>query len=129
MIRRPPRSTRTDTLFPYTTLFRSKPAPAPRRSLKSLEAGLALYPHFQRHISLSGPVAAAQVQAISEATGFQERQIRTLGPRFRVHPVAETLAPKPLGPAVGSPRVLPQGRAALDTLIDRIARQVVTHPH
>src|SRR3546814_6059540 len=28
MIRRPRRSTRTDTLFPYTTLFRS---PAPRR--------------------------------------------------------------------------------------------------
>src|SRR3546814_13516139 len=27
MIRRPPRSTRTDTLFPYTTLFRSPPAP------------------------------------------------------------------------------------------------------
>src|SRR3546814_14645702 len=26
MIRRPPRSTRTDTLFPYTTLFRSKGA-------------------------------------------------------------------------------------------------------
>src|SRR3546814_11674840 len=25
MIRRPPRSTRTDTLFPYTTLFRSPP--------------------------------------------------------------------------------------------------------
>src|SRR3546814_17181149 len=24
MMRRPPRSTRTDTLFPYTTLFRSK---------------------------------------------------------------------------------------------------------
>src|SRR3546814_2812477 len=34
MIRRPPRSTRTDTLFPYTTLFRSglsmlAPPPAP----------------------------------------------------------------------------------------------------
>src|SRR3546814_12470381 len=26
MLRRPPRSTRTDTLFPYTTLFRSVPA-------------------------------------------------------------------------------------------------------
>src|SRR3546814_5053170 len=25
MIRRPPRATRTDTLFPYTTLFRSRP--------------------------------------------------------------------------------------------------------
>src|SRR3546814_1418398 len=28
MIRRPPRSTRTDTLFPYTTLFRSTNPPA-----------------------------------------------------------------------------------------------------
>src|SRR3546814_7708515 len=28
MIRRPPRSTRTDTLFPYTTLFRSKTEPS-----------------------------------------------------------------------------------------------------
>src|SRR3546814_1107155 len=28
MIRRPPRSTRTDTLFPYTTLFRSPPSPS-----------------------------------------------------------------------------------------------------
>src|SRR3546814_4920681 len=27
MIRRPPRSTRTDTLFPYTTLFRSSRSP------------------------------------------------------------------------------------------------------
>src|SRR3546814_13089182 len=32
MIRRPPRSTRTDTLFPYTTLFRSDPGSARCRS-------------------------------------------------------------------------------------------------
>src|SRR3546814_1734355 len=31
MIRRPPRSTRTDTLFPYTTLFRSKFSRSRRR--------------------------------------------------------------------------------------------------
>src|SRR3546814_16540093 len=31
MIRRPPRSTRTDTLFPYTTLFRSSLIQAPGR--------------------------------------------------------------------------------------------------
>src|SRR3546814_15530773 len=31
MIRRPPRSTRTDTLFPYTTLFRSPATGDPRR--------------------------------------------------------------------------------------------------
>src|SRR3546814_9383379 len=35
MIRPPPRSTRTDTLFPYTTLFRSErpPRPASRRAV------------------------------------------------------------------------------------------------
>src|SRR3546814_10377237 len=33
MIRRPPRSTRTDTLFPYTTLFRSFRTPLPDWSL------------------------------------------------------------------------------------------------
>src|SRR3546814_20001987 len=37
MIRRPPRSTRTDTLFPYTTLFRS----------------LRLVPQMRRHIGLA----------------------------------------------------------------------------
>src|SRR3546814_3676807 len=41
MIQRPPRSTRTDTLFPYTTLFRSSPqttdpsADAPRSRRRS----------------------------------------------------------------------------------------------
>src|SRR3546814_3112128 len=33
MIRRPPRSTRTDTLFPYTTLFRSPGRARPARPL------------------------------------------------------------------------------------------------
>src|SRR3546814_9880652 len=33
MIRRPPISTRTDTLFPYTTLFRSFAAPEDRHPL------------------------------------------------------------------------------------------------
>src|SRR3546814_1477183 len=34
MIRRPPRSTRTDTLFPYTTLFRSRDHPRrPRQAV------------------------------------------------------------------------------------------------
>src|SRR3546814_11925943 len=32
MIRRPPRSTRTDTLFPYTTLFRSRRTDHARRT-------------------------------------------------------------------------------------------------
>src|SRR3546814_17262379 len=41
MIRRPPRSTRTDTLFPYTTLFRSEGGNVAR-----LESGKLLHGPF-----------------------------------------------------------------------------------
>src|SRR3546814_5867480 len=47
MIRRPPRSTRTDTLFPYTTLFRSRGADDERRDeeyRRALPAGNGLRP-------------------------------------------------------------------------------------
>src|SRR3546814_2555664 len=37
MIRRPPRSTRTDTLFPYTTLFRSRDLPFLESALGELQ--------------------------------------------------------------------------------------------
>src|SRR3546814_8547262 len=52
MIRRPPRSTRTDTLFPYTTLFRSAGKPllfvvnaATPRAKITYEAAIALSQH------------------------------------------------------------------------------------
>src|SRR3546814_18542120 len=47
MIRRPPRSTRTDTLFPYTTLFRSRV-----NDLPSI-AGTTQYQHPTGHPSLA----------------------------------------------------------------------------
>src|SRR3546814_375744 len=40
MIRRPPRSTRTDTLFPYTTLFRSSYGRVPTHVRHSFQLGL-----------------------------------------------------------------------------------------
>src|SRR3546814_14140065 len=43
MIRRPPRSTRTDTLFPYTTLFRSHRTPS---SLLRARTSPTFYPSF-----------------------------------------------------------------------------------
>src|SRR3546814_13566567 len=49
MIRRPPRSTRTATLFPYTTLFRSEPAgdglPVTERQLPADVEQAALFDH------------------------------------------------------------------------------------
>src|SRR3546814_4260423 len=42
MIRRPPRSTRTDTLFPYTTLFRSHVGPVGVKGEIEQRAAVAL---------------------------------------------------------------------------------------
>src|SRR3546814_15885189 len=62
MIRRPPRSTRTDTLFPYTTLFRSCGDPAERgeaRSVRPVErhaARGAAGDHAARQHGGEGPV-------------------------------------------------------------------------
>src|SRR3546814_3660505 len=48
MIRRPPRSTRTDTLFPYTTLFRSPKASsgASSRSTNHRGSGIGCFLHM-----------------------------------------------------------------------------------
>src|SRR3546814_6294618 len=48
MIRRPPRSTRTDTLLPYTTLCRSVAAVAPRRGHRSSEGACTGQPRAPR---------------------------------------------------------------------------------
>src|SRR3546814_2278825 len=46
MTRRPPRSTRTDTLFPYTTLFRSIPFPGTQE--EAFDADLRPLPRGSR---------------------------------------------------------------------------------
>src|SRR3546814_3003865 len=48
MIRRPPRSTRTDTLFPYTTLFRSTVASGGRLGFTARWNGEAINGSFDR---------------------------------------------------------------------------------
>src|SRR3546814_19352812 len=71
MIRRPPRSTRTDTLFPYTTLFRSLPecapsaltARSPTNSTPPPPSTVSLYcgqrpKHAPRHIEIANSLIA-----------------------------------------------------------------------
>src|SRR3546814_8163827 len=47
MIRRPPRSTRTDTLFPYTTLFRSDPSMTMAQSIDAFKVRCCVTLHFR----------------------------------------------------------------------------------
>src|SRR3546814_13528643 len=51
MIRRPTRSTRTDTLFPYTTLFRSRKVAQMNETLRALQKRAF---HFSRNAAAHG---------------------------------------------------------------------------
>src|SRR3546814_12539965 len=69
MIRRPPRSTRTDTLFPYTTLFRSTshPSSLPAPSSKASTCMFAPGP-YARHIISNGDNIMARFALALAAT-------------------------------------------------------------
>src|SRR3546814_12387888 len=83
MIRRPPRSTRTDTLFPYTTLFRSLEN---RGYVYMLAAKKGIYPtkrilDVASKISANDPVldrVEAELSKLRDVTGetivFSKRQ-------------------------------------------------------
>src|SRR3546814_3283680 len=72
MIRRPPRSTRTDTLFPYTTLFRSKLLPSSRQAnIRS---------------SATRPAASAGLSGPSTIVAYLGNVHRHAGkPRYNLH--------------------------------------------
>src|SRR3546814_8950038 len=63
MIRRPPRSTRTDTLFPYTTLFRS---PADEAKTRPRGWGLA-----DQNDSATANAGASAASSAASATGSE----------------------------------------------------------
>src|SRR3546814_2418141 len=70
MIRRPPRSTRTDTLFPYTTLFRSTTFQEYRRIF---EKDHALARRFQK------------IDIVEPTVGEAVEILRGLRPRYQEH--------------------------------------------
>src|SRR3546814_5007701 len=85
MIRRPPRSTRTDTLFPYTTLFRSGRDRCRRRTRMGGRVGC-------RH---PGPREGLHYARRKGACLVGARQ-SGVGPQVRTHPHGPIgLAPEP----------------------------------
>src|SRR3546814_2635237 len=77
MIRRPPRSTRTDTLFPYTTLFRSHDRV---KRARLLQDGGVRHPHREpgdgRSLQRTGGRGAAVIR-LRHADARADRPLRS----------------------------------------------------
>src|SRR3546814_20994519 len=84
MIRRPPRSTRTDTLFPYTTLFRSAETETDKRKLgdaiaQARETGVA------QTVDQAADGVAGTASLIQDAAGIVIGALVVAAPRSRPH--------------------------------------------
>src|SRR3546814_17432122 len=103
MIRLPPRSTRTDTLFPYTTLFRSGVRTLVRivRQALEIEAGSAKFLGLFANAVVEGAAdAAAGASARRHGDHFQvgEGEVGVvLQQRQRLHVAARVLGHQQLG--------------------------------
>src|SRR3546814_4584216 len=99
MIRRPPRSTLTDTLFPYTTLFRSI------NGGKRLDVGYRLRHRIMTDRSLRAAVLGQAGTQIHCQAGAKRNGIVGVCTRipFRSewHPVAGTVSKYPVGIQTG----------------------------
>src|SRR3546814_8136630 len=97
MIRLPPRSTRTDTLFPYTTLFRSSVIFFPSKfQADGVFAGSSKYFEIRwtsvrsvKRTICSSPASSFQWKVISAPVGFPrrpEKRFSTFLPRILSEP-------------------------------------------
>src|SRR3546814_5798715 len=118
MIRRPPRSTRTDTLFPYTTLFRSlaalfgvdappaelagsdmSPPPSPVDASQTLDVKLA---EINRLIAQAQLGQARAEGRLDPSIGVVMRQLRETGDRAMI---ASLSVPLPVFDQIGRAHV------------------------
>src|SRR3546814_6220275 len=131
MIRRPPRSTRTDTLFPYTTLFRSPLLLRVTRPDDHLVGLLVvarartlgrLAPRRDRMTAARGPAFATAVRMVDRVLRDAARQ------RALAQPAIATRLGEVLVLVVGV-RHRPDRRHALRTDIALLARIEAHHHH
>src|SRR3546814_2949441 len=81
MIRRPPRSTRTDTLFPYTTLFRSedeKGCPAGRERAAEPRDEIKDGEHAQAVAAAKGVAGLAREQGADQRSEEHTSELQSL---------------------------------------------------
>src|SRR3546814_20584554 len=85
MIRRPPSSTRTDTLFPYTTLFRSRQSCPPRaRSAPPQSPAAPLRRHRRTELPPGSKQAAVRRPSASRRSSRSEEHTSELQSLMRI---------------------------------------------
>src|SRR3546814_16224192 len=96
MIRRPPRSTRTDTLFPYTTLFRSflphrgmRPSPAGTSITLPPDTGSRKEIEMKTRNRILHAALACALLSFAAAAAAQEEPARQPAPQASATPDAE----------------------------------------
>src|SRR3546814_9328529 len=89
MIRRPPRSTRTDTLFPYTTLFRSK---ATEETFPIIDGERFSVPGDRATLAADGSIMMLGRDSMVVNTGGEKVFVEEVEEVLRSHPaVADAL--------------------------------------
>src|SRR3546814_10707649 len=101
MIRRPPRSTRTDTLFPYTTLFRSRALVQTDGDIVRLAPG---DPEKVGHAAVGRLVLDGDVILPADGGTINERRKLALNGHVSV-----AVAIAPGGRLIGTPEIRLQG--------------------
>src|SRR3546814_13659705 len=116
MIRLPPRSTRTDTLFPYTTLFRSKTG-TPHENLRSR---IVTFDRTPRRDRMADMILGAIIAGGAARRFGSDKALADLGGRRLIDHAADVLRG-----TVGALVVCGRELAGWTCLTDRDRKRVV----
>ena len=94
-----------------------KPVEQPGKTTNALEIGKTRFDAYRKYIPLAGKITADAITKVCEETGLGRKQARRLALKFQEKPLPETLAPGRRGPKLGSHRIEPHVKRAIDELI------------
>src|SRR3546814_15945157 len=118
MIRRPPRSTRTDTLFPYTTLFRS----SGEGTITDVRQAAARHDLSQADLIAAKDAMVIAQRELQEMVGSTALRLATLKPDFQAQPLSPPSLAQWQSAALAGGAAVRSGEQSLRVAADEVAR-------